>query len=471
MSKIKIKLKPQNGVKVKTQTTYLFDPTLEQAMIDLSKDWAIKTDGMVEEDGVPVDYSAKAYAIGGTGTETNNSKYYAELAATSETNAASSASSASASAISASASAGVATTKAGEAATSATNSANSATSASNSATSASNSATAALGYASTASGHASTAATQAGIASTQAGVATTKASEASASATNAASSASSASTSASNANVWAEGADVQVQVLGGEHSSKGWAKVAKDLVDSLGSVLRYKGSVATYADLPTTGQETGDMWNVLEDDANYAWSGTAWDRLSGVVDLTPYRTANDQDTIDSGKVDKVSDANKVYGTDSSGNQTTYSKDSFGQVDDVQVNGVSVVTSKIANIDLTGKQDVLTSGTGIDITSNVVSNSGVRSVSTGATNGTISVNTNGTSAEVSVYGLGSAAYTASTSYATAAQGAKADTAVQPATLNNYVPTSRTVNGKALSANITLTYSDVGASQPTIFRDWS
>lgn len=50
---------------------------------------------------------------------------------------------------------------------------------------------------------------------------------------------------------------------------------------------------------------------------------------------------------------------------------------------------------------------------------------------------------------------------------AAAGASA---VQPATLNNYVPTSRTVNGKALSANITLTYEDVGAGQPTIFRDY-
>lgn len=49
------------------------------------------------------------------------------------------------------------------------------------------------------------------------------------------------------------------------------------------------------------------------------------------------------------KVDKVSTANKVYGTDSQGNQTTYDKGSFGQVDDVQVGGVSVVTNKIAEL--------------------------------------------------------------------------------------------------------------------------
>lgn len=45
-------------------------------------------------------------------------------------------------------------------------------------------------------------------------------------------------------------------------------------------------------------------------------------------------------------------------------------------------------------------------------------------------------------------------------ATAAQGALADTAVQPAALSGYVPTTRTVAGKALSANITLSKTDVG-----------
>ena len=49
------------------------------------------------------------------------------------------------------------------------------------------------------------------------------------------------------------------------------------------------------------------------------------------------------------KVDKVTTASQVYGTDTQGNQTTYNKDDFGKVDDVQVNGISVVANKIANI--------------------------------------------------------------------------------------------------------------------------
>ena len=47
----------------------------------------------------------------------------------------------------------------------------------------------------------------------------------------------------------------------------------------------------------------------------------------------------------------------------------------------------------------------------------ITNSGVRSIATGSSNGTISVNTNGKSADVAVKGLGSAAYKSSSNYAT------------------------------------------------------
>ena len=59
------------------------------------------------------------------------------------------------------------------------------------------------------------------------------------------------------------------------------------------SVYRFRGSVATYANLPTTGQVVGDVWNVEDTGANYAWSGTEWDKLSETVDLTPYLTKAD----------------------------------------------------------------------------------------------------------------------------------------------------------------------------------
>lgn len=67
-----------------------------------------------------------------------------------------------------------------------------------------------------------------------------------------------------------------------------------------------------------------------------------------------------------------------------------------------------------------KAGIVQIGDGIGISSGVISNSGVRSIATGSTNGTISVNTNGTSADVAVKGLGSNAYT-STSYLPSAGG--------------------------------------------------
>jgi hypothetical protein len=57
-------------------------------------------------------------------------------------------------------------------------------------------------------------------------------------------------------------------------------------------------------------------------------------------------------------------------------------------------------------------------------------------------------------------LGTAAASASTDFATAAQGTKADSAVQPAALTGYVPTTRTVGGHTLDADVSLVKGDVG-----------
>lgn len=75
------------------------------------------------------------------------------------------------------------------------------------------------------------------------------------------------------------------------------------------SVMRYKGSKNTYAELPSEGNEIGDVWNVVGADAvngvragdNFAWNGTGWDNLGGAVVLDGYATKDDL----IGKVDKV----------------------------------------------------------------------------------------------------------------------------------------------------------------------
>lgn len=66
-------------------------------------------------------------------------------------------------------------------------------------------------------------------------------------------------------------------------------------------------------------------------------------------DQHPMSAITGLETALDGKVDKTDESSKVYGTDSEGNQTTYDVGSFGQVDDVQVDGISIVENKIANL--------------------------------------------------------------------------------------------------------------------------
>lgn len=84
----------------------------------------------------------------------------------------------------------------------------------------------------------------------------------------------------------------------------------KSEVDAkVSSVMRYKGSKDTYAELSSEGNEIGDVWNVVGADTtngvragdNFAWNGTGWDNLGGAVVLDGYATKDDL----IGKVDKV----------------------------------------------------------------------------------------------------------------------------------------------------------------------
>lgn len=67
--------------------------------------------------------------------------------------------------------------------------------------------------------------------------------------------------------------------------------------NAVGSVYKYKGTKATYSALPTSGNVTGDVWNVEADftigsgtsaklypaGTNVAWNGSAWDPLGGIT--------------------------------------------------------------------------------------------------------------------------------------------------------------------------------------------
>lgn len=94
---------------------------------------------------------------------------------------------------------------------------------------------------------------------------------------------------------------------------------------SIAAVLTYKGS-CTYAQLPSTGQQVGDVWNVTDAHGtapagtNYAWTGTAWDPLGGDVDLSNYVTNDALSTALAGYAPKSHAASgTTYGAASASN--------------------------------------------------------------------------------------------------------------------------------------------------------
>ena len=103
------------------------------------------------------------------------------------------------------------------------------------------------------------------------------------------------------------------------------------------TALLYKGTVATYAELPAEGQKVGDMYNVTAADPshdlnageNVAWNGTSWDNLGGVTDL-------------SGKVDKVE--GKGLSTE---DFTTDLKDKLEAIEEATTEDINQIVAKFA----------------------------------------------------------------------------------------------------------------------------
>lgn len=61
-------------------------------------------------------------------------------------------------------------------------------------------------------------------------------------------------------------------------------------------LYKYKGSKATTSALPTSGNTTGDVWNVEAGGMNYVWTGSAWDALGEIFTIDAI-TNSEIDTI------------------------------------------------------------------------------------------------------------------------------------------------------------------------------
>ena len=126
----------------------------------------------------------------------------------------------------------------------------------------------------------------------------------------------------------------------------------------LGSAVNYKGQVTDYADLPTSGNTKGDMYNVVNAyldypaHSNVIWDGSQWDNTGGVIDLS---NIEQQITTLSGTV--------------ASNKTAV---------DTEINGIKTLNTtqgqQITALQ-TGKQDKLTAGSGIAINNGVITATG------------------------------------------------------------------------------------------------
>lgn len=126
----------------------------------------------------------------------------------------------------------------------------------------------------------------------------------------------------------------------------------------LTGALTYKGQVQNYADLPTTGNNKGDTWNVVNAYSSYPahsnviWDGSQWDNTGGTINFSGIQ--NQIDTL-SGTV--------------ASNKTAV---------DTEITGIKTLnttqTQQITALQ-TGKQDKLTAGSGIAISNGVITATG------------------------------------------------------------------------------------------------
>ena len=123
-----------------------------------------------------------------------------------------------------------------------------------------------------------------------------------------------------------------------DYSAFHWAEKARKYAETIGTIFNVKGRVNTVQDLPGSGNKVGDLWLV----------GLATD-----TDLTEYAWLS---------FDNVTRWEKIG--------STAATLSFSALTGSPYDNTNLASA------LNGKQDELTAGTGISITNNVISNTGL-----------------------------------------------------------------------------------------------
>ena len=135
----------------------------------------------------------------------------------------------------------------------------------------------------------------------------------------------------------------------------------KSEVDAkVSGLYKFKGSVATEADLPKSGNLVGDTYNITSTGANFTWDGSSWDKLSETIDLSPYLTiTNAQSTYET-------IANVKVHTDNTSNphKVTKAQVGLGNVDNTSDLNKPISTATQTALDL--KADKSTTYTKTDV---------------------------------------------------------------------------------------------------------
>ena len=74
---------------------------------------------------------------------------------------------------------------------------------------------------------------------------------------------------------------------------------------AVASVYTVKGSKATVADLPASGNKKGDVWHVEEDGSEHFWTGSAWEFMGKVVDVSGFVSESDVTVATNAQIDAM----------------------------------------------------------------------------------------------------------------------------------------------------------------------
>ena len=126
------------------------------------------------------------------------------------------------------------------------------------------------------------------------------------------------------------------------------------------SVYRFIGSVASVDKLPAAAT-VGDTYNVEDTGANYAWTGSTWDKLSETIDLTPYLTKSEASTT----YETIENVGLHTGNKNNPHGVTKAQVGLGNVDNTSDLAKPISTATQAALDLKANQATTYTKTAVD----------------------------------------------------------------------------------------------------------